>query len=141
MDPAPVKDVEPELAAENVTLTWPRPEGRVDSYYVKWYRLSNTEDIRTKTVAGDSPEEDRRVRVLVPGLHPGVDYMFEMTTEAHDLRSETVRLSVRTMPLITSELATLNRADVTNAITVTYSPTPFNTSFFDTYRLVYPSFL
>ena len=36
ISPPTVKGVEPVLAAENITLEWPRPEGRIDQYHVKW---------------------------------------------------------------------------------------------------------
>ena len=99
------------LGAENVTLSWPRPDGRVDRYFVKWYPLSNVEDIRIKDIAGDVETEGiaRTIDVVVADLHPGVEYMFEITTEAHGMRSETVRSSVRTMPLITSEITIINK--------------------------------
>ena len=34
--PQPVTDVQPIEGAENVTLEWPRPDGRIDFYHVKW---------------------------------------------------------------------------------------------------------
>ena len=88
INPETVRNVEPVLGAENVTLEWPRPDGRIDIYYVKWYPLSNPEDIRIKTIPGDIETEGigRKITVLIEELHPGVDYMFEITTEAHNLR-------------------------------------------------------
>lgn len=55
-------------------------------YLVKWYRPSNPEDIRVKEIPGDVTTEGigRKISVLVQELHPGVDYMFEITTEAHE---------------------------------------------------------
>ena len=69
--------------AENVTLVWPRPEGRVDLYRLKWYPVSNSEDIRIKTIQGNIPTEgiSRKVSVLIGELHPGVEYMFEIIAE------------------------------------------------------------
>ncbi len=129
--------VEPKLAADHVTLRWPRPEGRIDRYHLKWYPLSNPEDTRDKVVPGDGGGGDGGgAAVLIPNLHPGVEYMFEITTEAHELRSETVRLSVRTMPLITSEISTVNKQDLPTTITIRYTPTPLTRSLFDTYRYV-----
>jgi hypothetical protein len=84
-----VSNVEPILEAENVTLEWPRPEGRVDRYHIKWYPLSNPEDVREKEVAGILDVEGvagRKVSVLIGELHPGVEYMFEITNEANSLR-------------------------------------------------------
>ena len=88
--PQAVANVEPILDAENVTLEWPRPEGRVDRYHIKWYPLSNPEDVREKEVTGllDVVEGvvGRKVSVLIGELHPGVEYMFEITNEANQLR-------------------------------------------------------
>jgi receptor-type tyrosine-protein phosphatase beta len=134
--PQAVRDVEPVLGAENITLSWPRPEGRVDRYFIKWYPLSNVEDIRVKEIPGDVQTEGigRTIDDVIGDLHPGVDYMFEITTEAHGLRSETVRTSIRTMPLITSEITVVNKQDTTDALTLKYTPTPLTRSLFDTYR-------
>jgi receptor-type tyrosine-protein phosphatase beta len=53
IEPQAVSNVDPLLDAENVTLQWPRPEGRVDLYHVKWYPLSNPEDVRLKEIPGN----------------------------------------------------------------------------------------
>lgn len=133
--PQAVQGVEPILGAEDITLEWPKPEGRIDVYYVKWYPLSNPEDIRTKTIPGDASErEAKKISILIPDLHPGVDYMFEIVTEAHQLKSDTVRSSIRTMPLITSEVNVINKRDSTTSLTIRYTPTPLTRSLFDTYR-------
>lgn len=136
--PQAVTEVQPVLDAENITLEWPRPDGRVDVYHIKWYPLSNPEDVRLKQIPGDVETEGigRKIAVLVQELHPGVDYMFEITTEAHNLRSDTVRTSVRTMPLITSEITVINKQEVTTALTLRYTPTPLTRSLFDTYRFM-----
>ena len=73
--------------------------------------------------------------MLVPDLHPGNEYMFEITTEAHGRKSQTTKTKVRTMPLITSEITVINQQEVTTALTLRYTPTPFPSSYFDTYRL------
>ena len=87
--PQAVSNVEPVLDAENVTLEWPRPEGRVDRYHIKWYPLSNPEDVREKELSGVTEVEGiagQKVSVLIGELHPGVEYMFEITNEANSLR-------------------------------------------------------
>lgn len=136
INPQSVQEVEPILGAENITLEWPRPDGRIDKYYVKWYPLSNPDDFRIKEISGDAETEGigRKLAVLIEDLHPGVDYMFEIITEAHDLRSDTVRTSIRTMPLITSEITVVNKQEITDAITLRYTQTPLTRSLFDTYR-------
>ena len=71
-----------------MTLVWPRPEGRVDFYRLKWYQVNNAEDVRVKTIPGNIQTEgiSRKVSVLIAELYPGVEYMFEITTEANDLK-------------------------------------------------------
>ena len=88
-------------------------------------------------IAGNTPTEGigRNIAVLVPDLHPGNEYMFEITTEAHGRKSQTTKTKVRTMPLITSEITVINQQEVTTALTLRYTPTPFPSSYFDTYRL------
>ena len=132
IEPEAIEAIVPLLDAENVTLTWPRPTGRVDFYHIKWHRLSNPDDIRTKDIPGYNLADD--FEILIEGLHPGVEYLFEITTEAHNLLSETTRKSVRTMPLITSEITVINQPEVTTALTLRYTPTPLTSSLFDTYR-------
>ncbi len=134
IDPPVVAALEPLLAADSLTLRWARPEGRIDRYHLKWYPLSNPEDTRVKVVQGGGKGQQEATSVHVPNLHPGVEYAFEITTESHNLRSEVVRLSIRTMPLITSEISTVNKQDLSTTITIRYTPTPLTRSLFDTYR-------
>ena len=133
IEPQTIDDLQPILDAENVTLQWPRPEGRVDVYHIKWYPFSNEDDFRVKEIPGNNVPING---VLIGGLHPGNDYMFEITTEAHGLRSETTQTRVRTMPLITSEITVINQPEVTTALTLRYTPTPLTSSLFDTYRFM-----
>ena len=102
------------------------------------YRSDNPDDLRVKEIPGSIQTEGigRKVGVLIGLLHPGVEYIFEITTEAHSLRSETIRKTIRTQPLITSELTVINKQEVTNAMTIRYTPTPLSRSLFDTYRYV-----
>lgn len=136
IEPQAVANLQPILDAENVTLQWPRPEGRVDFYHIKWYPLANKDDIRNKKINGNIPTEGigRNIAVLIANLHPGVEYMFEITTEAHKLESETTQTKVRTMPLITSDITVINQREVTSAMTLRYTQTPLTSSLFDTYR-------
>ena len=52
IDPKSVENLQPILDAENVTLQWPRPEGKVDVYHIKWYPISNENDVRQKEIPG-----------------------------------------------------------------------------------------
>ena len=52
-----------------------------------------------------------------------------------NFRSETVNTSIRTMPLITSDIVLINsNAEVTTALKLRYTQTPIQRSVFDTYR-------
>ena len=87
--PQSVGNVEPILDAENVNLEWTRPEGRVDQYLIKWYPLSYPEDIHEKELTGVTDVEGvvgQKVSVLIEELHPGLEYVFEITNEANLLR-------------------------------------------------------
>ena len=128
ISPMEVEKIEPVLGAENVTLRWEVPKGRVDQYRLKWFPLTNPNDVRVKNIVGTQDE------VLISRLHPGVDYMFEIITESHNLFSKTVSNGVRTMPLITSEITVIIKQEVTTALTLRYTPTPQKRSLFDTYR-------
>ena len=103
-------------------------------YHIKWHRLSNPDDIRTKDIAGYAQGDN--IEILIDGLHPGVEYLFEITTEANSLRSETTATRVRTMPRISSEITVINQPEVTTALTLRYTQTPLTSSLFDTYRYV-----
>jgi cadherin 5 type 2 (VE-cadherin) len=137
IDPQPVSPATllPLLDAENVTLTWPRPAGRIDFYYVTWFPLSAPEEVRVKELPGDTEPEAGLVRFLVEGLHPGVQYQFEITSESHQRRSRTIQTKIRTQPLCTSELFIIPE-EVSTALTLRYTPTPLLRSTFDTYRFM-----
>ena len=139
IDPSPVSFdiIEPVLDAENVTLQWPVPPGRVDKYHMTWFPTDNPEDVTYKLFTDDEVITDNRLgvaSVLVENLRPGVEYGVEMLTESNDQRSESVRTLVRTQPLCTSELSIISQQEVSTALTLRYTPTPQVLSTFDTYR-------
>ena len=75
-------------------------------------------------------------KVLIPGLRPGVEYSFEIFTQSHELVSETLRRTIRTQPLCTSELFIITNQEVSTAFTLSYTPTPKQRSQFDAYRFM-----
>ena len=107
-----------------------------DFYYVTWFPLENSEDVRVKQLPGDTAEEEGLVRVLVESLHPGVEYQFEITSESHERRSRTIQTKIRTEPLCTSELFIITDQEVSTSLTLRYTPTPLARSTFDTYRFM-----
>lgn len=95
-------NITPIVDSTNVTLEWPRPEGRIETYVIRWWPVDNPEDVRTKNVtesndvAGGLYEESSVQRVLVSDLMPGVQYSFVICTISYNLISEITNLTTRT---------------------------------------------
>ena len=58
-------EIQPILDAENITLAWPRPDGRIDEYFIRWFPLDAPEEDLAKTIPGDIGTEgiNRLVKV------------------------------------------------------------------------------
>lgn len=104
LEPNQVLNITPIIDSTNVTLEWPRPEGRIETYVIKWWPVENPENIKTKNVSesndvsGISFEENavHTERVLVSDLMPGVQYYFVVYTVSYDLVSDISNLTTRT---------------------------------------------
>ncbi|XP_032664188.1 tyrosine-protein phosphatase 10D isoform X4 [Odontomachus brunneus] len=104
--PNPVLNITPIIDSTNVTLEWPRPEGRIEVYIIKWWPVENPEEKRMKNVSenndvsGISFEESavQTERVLVGDLMPGVEYFFVVYTISYELISDISNLTTRTNP-------------------------------------------
>ncbi|KAF7405885.1 hypothetical protein HZH68_005254 [Vespula germanica] len=105
--PNPVLNIHPIVDSTNVTLEWPRPEGRIETYVIRWWPVENPQDIRAKNVT-ESPEVSALLfdesivhteRVLVGDLMPGMQYSFIVYTISYDLVSEITNLTTRTSEL------------------------------------------
>ncbi|XP_014486932.1 PREDICTED: tyrosine-protein phosphatase 10D isoform X5 [Dinoponera quadriceps] len=104
--PNPVLNITPIIDSTNVTLEWPRPEGRIEVYVIRWWPVENSEDSRTKNVSGSNDVsgvnfEENAVhteKVLVGDLMPGVEYFFVVYTVSYDLVSDISNLTTRTNP-------------------------------------------
>lgn len=59
-----------------MTLLWPVPPGRVESYTVSWFPVAEGEAATTtKLIAGDEADTGAEVvSVLVDNLRPGLEY-------------------------------------------------------------------
>ncbi|XP_008203382.1 tyrosine-protein phosphatase 10D isoform X5 [Nasonia vitripennis] len=145
--PNPVLNVTPVIDSTNVTLEWPRPEGRIEYYALKWWPLDIPESIRVKNVTASSdlssigyedssstPPNHNIERILVGDLMPGVEYVFTVFTVSYDLVSDITSLKTRTMPLIQSEVVVVVDRDQPDSLTLRYTPTPVQSSRFDLYR-------
>ncbi|XP_043262139.1 tyrosine-protein phosphatase 10D isoform X2 [Colletes gigas] len=138
--PNPVLNITPIIDSTNVTLEWPRPEGRIETYVIRWWPVENIEDVRTKNVTESNDvssigyEENSVQKVLVSDLMPGVQYTFLIYTVSYDLVSEVTNLTTRTMPLIQSEVVVVVSRDQPDSLTLRYTSTPIQSSIFDLYR-------
>ncbi|CAH0385398.1 unnamed protein product [Bemisia tabaci] len=137
--PNPVSNIAPLIDSTNVTLEFPRPEGRIEYYVITWTPLgpeAKTETVRRKNMTDSGPEEGKQVIVqaLVEDLTPGVKYDFDIYTVSYGLESDVTSLSTRTLPLILSEVLVVNNQQATNSVTLRYTPTPQSQSHFDLYR-------
>ena len=138
IDPSPVSltQLQPILEAENVTVQWPVPAGRVERYYISWHPVGDQDSLQYSEVSGQSVSEDQVLaRVLLDNLRPGLEYGVEVITESHGRQSRAVRTNIRTKPLCTSALNIIRHPEVA-AITLSYTPTPPQRSTFDTYRFM-----
>uniref|UniRef100_A0A6A7G6Z0 protein-tyrosine-phosphatase n=2 Tax=Hirondellea gigas TaxID=1518452 RepID=A0A6A7G6Z0_9CRUS len=136
--PNPVRSVVPVLDSQNITLEWPRPDGRIDDYTVIWWQTGQPDRKASKKIPGSQATEgiSRKLSVLIGELKPGHIYNFEIYTTANTLNSDKFVLTTRTKPVITSEISIVTSPQETTAFTVRYTPTPHSVSAFDTYRFM-----
>ncbi|KOX75253.1 Tyrosine-protein phosphatase 10D [Melipona quadrifasciata] len=138
--PNPVLNITPVIDSTNVTLEWPRPEGRIETYVIRWWPVENSEDIHAKNVTESNDvtsvlfEENTVQRVLISDLMPGVQYSFVLYTVSYNLFSDITNLTTRTMPLIQSEVVVVVDQDQPDSLTLRYTRTPVQSSKFDLYR-------
>lgn len=84
-------------------------------------------------ISSDESYEHPIVRILIDDLLSGVEYTFEIQTVSYDLISDTTVQSLRTMPLIQSEVLIVNNLHERDTLTLSYTPTPQGISKFDSY--------
>lgn len=93
--PNPVSNIAPLVDSNNVTLEWPRPEGRVETYVVKWWPTAKPEQEVDKNVSQNF-NSSGPVRLLIGELIPGIDYTFQIRAISYDLDSDLTILHTRT---------------------------------------------
>lgn len=49
--PNPVSNIYPVADSTNITLEWPRPEGRIENYVLKWWPTDKPEQLYMKNVS------------------------------------------------------------------------------------------
>lgn len=97
--PNPVSNIAPLVDSNNVTLEWPRPEGRVEFYVMKWWPTANPEQEIERNVT-QNQNTSGHVRVLIGELMPGIDYTFHIRAISYDLDSDLTILPIRTSKLL-----------------------------------------
>lgn len=152
--PNPVSNIIPLVDSTNITLEWPRPEGRVEMYFIVWWSTNNPDQRHTKNISekyvsplswlnnnndesgGGGPQgaDSPTVRVVISDLVPGIEYKFDINTKSYNLKSDITHLKTRTMPLIQSEVFVVNNLQQRDTVTLSYTPTPQSISKFDMYR-------
>lgn len=103
-----------------MTLEWPRPEGRIENYIIRWHpeefpEREKTKNLTEQNISGmreNHVSDDKLVRTLIDELMPGVKYLFEIYTTSYSLESDIVKLSARTMPQIQSEVLVVSDQQV-----------------------------
>ncbi|XP_017061730.1 tyrosine-protein phosphatase 10D isoform X2 [Drosophila ficusphila] len=137
MPPQPVSNVVPLVDSRNLTLEWPRPDGHVDFYTLKWWPTDDSERVEFKNVSQLEDLSSPSVRIPIEDLSPGRQYRFEVQASSNGIRSGTTHLSTRTMPLIQSDVFIANAGHEQGqdeTVTLSYTPTPADTTRFDIYR-------
>lgn len=72
--------------------------------------------------------------MLIGDLFPGWEYKFHIHTVSYNLISDKTHLAARTLPLIQSEVFVVTDKHQRDIVTLTYTPTPQQSSKFDRYR-------
>ncbi|XP_053697410.1 tyrosine-protein phosphatase 10D isoform X2 [Sabethes cyaneus] len=148
--PNPVSNIAPLVDSNNITLEWPRPEGRVETYIIHWWPTEFPDQVFSNNVSeintifpypGSGLNEDEKlieepptVRILIGDLMSGVMYNFKIQTVSYGLTSDVTKLQTRTMPLIQSEVLIVNNVQMRDTVTLSFTPTPQQSSKFDLYR-------
>ncbi|XP_041563827.1 tyrosine-protein phosphatase 10D isoform X3 [Drosophila elegans] len=137
MPPQPVSNVVPLVDSRNLTLEWPRPDGHVDFYTLKWWPTDEADRVEFKNVSQLDDLSSPSVRIPIEELSPGRQYRFEVQASSNGIRSGTTHLSTRTMPLIQSDVFIANAGHEQGqdeTVTLIYTPTPADSTRFDIYR-------
>ncbi|XP_029043043.1 tyrosine-protein phosphatase 10D isoform X3 [Osmia bicornis bicornis] len=118
-----VLNITPVIDSTNVTLEWPRPEGRIETYVIRWWPVENSEDIRSKNVSESNDatgilfDENIVQKVLVSDLMPGVQYSFSIYTVSYNLVSDVTNLTSRTNPEPITAIQAVNINDTRITLT------------------------
>lgn len=158
--PSSVIEVEPEVDATNITLVFDNPKGRIEAYTVKWQALdripeaseeefeqgsdsdsqleSSGEGNKMELFKGEKTVEEEdwgdTVRIPISPLMSGVAYLVMVETTSYGMQSNHYNVTIRTLPLITSQVFIVLKQNRLSEVTLTYTRTPVTNSLFDRYR-------
>ncbi|CAG7729269.1 unnamed protein product [Allacma fusca] len=150
--PSGVSDVRPDVDASNITLQWSKPPGRIESYYVEWDAIdpipiqdpdnedSESAGSHAQLLHGEKLVEQEfwedTIRIPISPLMSGVAYTVKVSTTSHGMNGENYNITIRTLPLITSEvlIVNTNNNNTRSEVTLKFTATPSSISLFDRYR-------
>lgn len=159
--PSAVLEIEPEVDATNITLIFDTPKGRIEAYNVKWQAIDKIPETSEEDFeqGGDSDsllessgegntkmelfkgektvtEEEwgDTVRIPISPLMSGVAYLFSVETTSYAMQGVSYNVTIRTLPLITSQVFIVLKQNRLSEVTLTYTRTPITNSLFDRYR-------
>ncbi|ODM90168.1 Tyrosine-protein phosphatase 10D [Orchesella cincta] len=150
--PSSIAEVDNEVDTQGVSLLFDKPKGRIDKYFVRWealdYKLIQAEDEETseedlRVFLGEKVfeveqvevEYGKMVRIPISPLAAGMVYKVALETSSYEIRGNSYNITIRTRPLITSQVFIVPNQNQLSEVTLTYTPTPLNShSYFDRYR-------
>jgi len=119
--PNGVNSIRPELDANNLTLIWDKPNGRIEAYDIKWSaidRISTNSDLDGDDTTGESLNSDEYfdarpelfigektverdiwndiVRIPISPLMSGVAYALNIGTTSYGIRGQDYNVTIRT---------------------------------------------
>lgn len=62
--PNPVSNIALLVDSTNITLEWPRPDGRVETYILKWWPTEHPDQIFTKNVSEINTSKMNIIKIL-----------------------------------------------------------------------------
>lgn len=63
--PNPVSGIIPVADSTNITLEWPRPEGRIETYVLSWWPAEKASSVHTKNVSENNVCEYSEIRMKI----------------------------------------------------------------------------
>ncbi|ODM90113.1 Tyrosine-protein phosphatase 10D [Orchesella cincta] len=162
--PSGIVELDPEVDATNITLVFDTPKGRIEAYNVRWVALdripergsdedssqdsqdesegqgdeNSGEGSKMELFKGEKTVEEEdwgeSVRIPISPLMSGVAYLVSVETTSYGMKGNDYNVTIRTLPLITSQVFIVLKQNRLSEVTLTYTRTPITNSLFDRYR-------